>query len=81
MLHWWMVRTSGKMSQNQPWASRWQMSLSVDKYKGIHLEKNNLDHIYTMQSQEPIVITQESDAGNITDTIDSVCSGSGKKKS
>jgi len=56
------------------------MSLNIDKYKGISLEKNYLDHIYTMWSQEQIFITQESDVGNIIDTINSVNSCSGKKK-
>lgn len=31
-----------------------QMNLSIGKYKGIYLEKNNLDHIYTMQSQKQL---------------------------
>ncbi|CAM5132666.1 unnamed protein product [Eretmochelys imbricata] len=50
------------------WATKWQMKFNVDKYKVMHIGKNNPNYTYTMMGANLVTTNQERDLRVIMDS-------------
>lgn len=48
------------------WVIKWQMKCSVNKWKVMHMEENNLNYTFTVMDSKWAITTQKTDLGIIT---------------
>lgn len=57
------------------WVIKWQMKFSVNKFKVMHMEENNLNYTFTVMDSKWAITTQKTDLGiiahNFSETVTS----------
>ncbi|CAM4470707.1 unnamed protein product [Lepidochelys olivacea] len=56
------------LTKLRDWATKWQMKFYVDKYKLMHIGKNNPNYTYNMMGANLATTNQEKDLGVIVDS-------------